>query len=142
MVRRRVVNDRRGVLKNSRYRGWWKYGETEAIFVVEGDYDRQIPRVKPIKEMQVESLRIVCDAAWHAAQMRLAKESRNRGRKPKEGDCTPRPRILHGLYYCPDHERKLYVGGPGGRSMYCRKCRGVTEPPQKSLPNDCVAIDP
>ena len=112
-------------LKNTRYRGVWRYGVAESVYVPEGDYVRERMRVEPLKEVRIEELRIIDDQLWYAAQKRLAQEVRRRGRKPKDGDRRSRPRLLNGLYYCPEHHQILYVGGPNGRSMRCPRCQGT-----------------
>lgn len=52
----------------------------------------------------------------------LAEESRNGGRRSKDGERRSRPRVLRRLFYCPEHERPLYVGGAYGRNLYCPFC--------------------
>jgi DNA invertase Pin-like site-specific DNA recombinase len=85
----------RGVLTNARYRGWWEYGKTETVWLSSKDYARQVRRSEPLKEVQVEELRIVSDELWFAAQKRLAEEIRLKaGRKSKNGDRRSRPRVL------------------------------------------------
>ena len=117
----------RRILKNPRYRGLWQYGVSESVFLPEADYVRQRPRVEPLKEVQIESLRIVDDALWYAAQERLAADrSGRRGRPPVDGDHTSRPKLLNGLLVCPVHgDQALHVGGPHGNAMICPLCRAM-----------------
>jgi site-specific DNA recombinase len=85
----RCVNDEwtrlsvKGILENTRYRGLWRYGVTEAIYQPDGDYIRQKSRVEPLKEVTIADLRIVSDEIWYAAQDRLQSDQGNRGRKAK-----------------------------------------------------------
>jgi site-specific DNA recombinase len=114
------------LLKNTRYRGIWQYGVTESFYDPDGDYTRQKFRLEPLKEVVLEELRVVDDEIWFAAQTRLAKEgSGNRGRKSTDGESSSRPRLCHKLFFCPEHEHLLYVGGPYGRSLFCSRCRGT-----------------
>lgn len=133
----------RGVLKNSRYRGVWQYGVTESMYIPDGDYVRQHVRLEPLKEVILEELRIVDDERWFAAQERLAKEvTKNRGRRPVDGDNKSRPRLLHKLFFCPEHGCVLYVGGPYGSSLHCRRCKGtkVEKRPLFTLLNRKLAL--
>ncbi|MHB1037331.1 MAG: recombinase family protein [Pirellulales bacterium] len=115
----------RQVLCNTRYRGLWKYGVTETVWISSKDYARQVPRDRPLKEAQIEELRIVPDELWFAAQKRLAEQGGNRGRKPKDGNRESRPKLLNGIFRCPTHGKPLYVSGPNGGLMRCPACRGV-----------------
>jgi len=116
----------RKLLSNSRYRGCWRYGVTESVWVSSKDYTRQVVRKEPLKSVQIEALRLVSDELWYAAQSRLAVEiGRAAGRKPRDGNSQSRPRLLNGLFRCPVHDRILYVGGIHGRYMVCKECRGL-----------------
>lgn len=116
----------RRLLANPRYRGCWRYGVTETVWVSSKDYARQVKRETPLKEVYVEALRLVPDDRWFAAQKLLAEEAAKvAGRKPRDGDTSSRPRVLNGLFFCPTHGRKLYVGGVHGKYMVCRDCRGL-----------------
>ena len=115
----------RALLRNTRYRGFWRYGVTESCWVSSKDYSRQKRREEPLKEIQLEQLRLVADDQWFAAQVLLDKEaSKLVGRKARNGYTASRPRVLNGLFYCPTHNRMLYVGGPNGIYMKCKDCRG------------------
>jgi len=110
------------LLKNSRYRGLWHYGVEESIWLSSKDYTRQMKRDNPLKSVQIEEFRVIADDLYYRAQVLLADEAtKNSGRKTKDG--TPRSRLLNGLFICPTHNRKLYVGGPNGRSMFCKDCQ-------------------
>lgn len=112
------------LLRNTRYRGLWQYGVTEAVYVPDGDYVRQNVRLEPLKQVTFEELRLVDDATWFAAQTRLVKEAfRNRGRRSADGDRQSRPKLLNGFFLCPKHDQILYVGGANGRAMFCPRCR-------------------
>lgn len=113
----------KGILENTRYRGLWRYGTTESIYQPDGDYVRQKPRVEPLKEVNIEEFRLVPDSLWYAAQERLLSDKGSRGRKAKKGDRQSRPRMLNGLFYCPEHDRPLYVGGAYGNLLFCASCQ-------------------
>ncbi len=114
----------RAILKNTRYRGLWKYGVKESIFLPEQDYVRQIPRIEPLKQAQIEELRIVDDDLWFAAAKLLAQNGHGHaGRKSKDGNRKIRPKPLNGLLYCIEHERPLVVAGANGRTMNCPVCQ-------------------
>ncbi|WP_202921613.1 recombinase family protein [Anatilimnocola aggregata] len=117
----------RSVLQNTRYRGLWRYGVCESVFLPDDDYVCQRPRAAPLKEVQLDELRIVDDALWFAAAERIARDKQGRGgRSPKDGDSTARPKLLNGLLVCPQHDdQRLYVGGPFGRVMVCPICRAM-----------------
>ncbi|MDB5308826.1 MAG: Recombinase [Gemmataceae bacterium] len=116
----------RKLLSNTRYRGCWRYGVTETVWLSSKDYARQIARKEPLKEVLIEDLRLISDDQWFAAQVMLAKEAgRAAGRKPRDGDTMSRPRVLNGLFVCQAHNRKLYVGGVHGKYMTCKDCRGL-----------------
>ena len=113
----------KNILTNSRYRGCWQYGVTESVWISSKDYARQRERGEPLKEAQIEDLRIVPDQVWFRAQDRLNAEKRHGGRRSRDGDRQSRPKVLNGLLWCPDHDRPLVVAGPNGRSMLCPCCR-------------------
>ncbi|MBL8792466.1 MAG: recombinase family protein [Planctomycetia bacterium] len=131
------------LLQNPRYRGWWLYGEKENTWILSKDYTRQIKRPEPLRQVQIEELRIVSDELWYAVQKRLAEEQRlNAGRKPKDGNRTARPRLLNGLFFCPEHGRPLQVGGAFGHVMFCPACRALpaADRPLYSLLNRELAL--
>jgi hypothetical protein len=113
------------LLANPRYRGLWVYGRTKNVWQSRKDYTRQVPRERPLGEQQFEDLRIVPDKVWFQAQKRMAEEPRGAGRRPKDGDRRSRPKLLNGFYYCGEHGRRLYVGGPGGLAMVCPVCQAL-----------------
>ncbi|WP_235990540.1 recombinase family protein [Bremerella alba] len=117
----------KGILKNSRYRGQWQYGAKESVYQPEADYVRQKTRSQPLKEVELEELRIVSDELWLAAQERLANARGNRGRKSKDGDEESRPKLLNGLLWCPEHDRPLYVHGWYGKFHACPSCQRMPE---------------
>jgi len=110
------------LLRNTRYRGLWRYGVCESVYLPEQDYTCQRLRCEPLKEIQFDEFRIVSDATWFAAQARLLEEGRSRGRKAKDSDRKSRPKILNGILVCPEHERALHVAGAHGRMMFCPSC--------------------
>jgi DNA invertase Pin-like site-specific DNA recombinase len=112
------------MLKNTRYRGLWKYGITESSFLVEEDYVRQIPRLEPLKQAQIEELRIVDDQLWFAAAQLLTQNGHGHaGRKSTDGNTQIRPKLLNGLLHCGGHERPLVVAGANGSMMICPVCQ-------------------
>jgi hypothetical protein len=116
----------RGVLKNPRYRGWWEYGVTHNIWQSKKDYSRQVACPEPLRSAQFEELRIISDELWYQAQQRLAEVNRSAvGRKPRDGNRRARPKLLNGLFHCPEHDQALYVGGSHGQYMFCKTCKGL-----------------
>jgi hypothetical protein len=121
------------VLQNPRYRGWWEYGRTQTVWQAKKDYARQIVRQEPLRAAHIEELRIVPYELWYDAQQRLRESDPTlRGRKPKDGDAQSRPKLLNGVFWCPQHERALQVGGSQGQYMFCPVCRRLP-PGQRCL---------
>jgi site-specific DNA recombinase len=112
----------RAVLLRETYRGLWNFSVTERKFLSSKDYTRQIPRDAPLNQTTFENLRIVSDALWFAAQQRLAKNKRVRGRKSKSPGADPSPRILSGLFWCPEHDRPLRACSVFGNYLGCPSC--------------------
>lgn len=132
------------LLKNPRYRGLWQYGMTESRFLVEEDYVRQVPRLEPLKQAQIEELRIVSDALWYEAQRRLSQNGHGyAGRKANDDNQEIRPRTLNGLLYCVEHDRPLVVSGANGRMMVCPvcQCHPAAKRPLVSWLNRKAALD-
>jgi site-specific DNA recombinase len=125
-------NSVRAVLLRATYRGLWKFSVTERKFLSTKDYTRQIPRAKPLDEATFENLRIVSDALWFAAQQRLAKNKGVRGRKSTTQDADPSPRILSGLFWCPEHGRPLRTCSAFGNYLGCPTC-ATLEPGARAL---------
>jgi site-specific DNA recombinase len=116
---RRVVAK---LLRNSRYRGWWRYGVVESVYLPDKDYTRQRLRAEPLKEIQLEELRIVSDEIWFATQRRLAQRSVSSGGRPAvDPDRCPRPKVINDFFNCPPHSR-LHVSGSYGKYMHCPVC--------------------
>jgi site-specific DNA recombinase len=113
-------NSVRELLRRETYRGRWKFSVTERKF--QKDYIRQIPREAPLGEATFENLRIVPETQWLAAQQRLAKNKVVRGRKPKSEDAATAPRILSGLFWCPEHDRPLRACSAYGSYLGCPVC--------------------
>ncbi|WDI42491.1 recombinase family protein [Bremerella sp. P1] len=112
-------------LSNPIYRGWWAYGATETKWKSKKDYAAQIPRQAPLREAHFDDLQIIPDECWHAAQTLLAAETSNSGRKPTTRDHDKGPRLLQGLFECPEHGRRLAAGGANGRVLLCPCCRWI-----------------
>jgi site-specific DNA recombinase len=115
-------NSVRAVLLRETYRGLWNFSVTERRFISSKDYTRHIPRDAPLSETTFENLRIVSDALWFAAQQRLAKNKTVRGRKSNSPGADPSPRILSGLFWCPDHDRPLRACSAFGNYLGCPSC--------------------
>jgi DNA invertase Pin-like site-specific DNA recombinase len=115
----------RNHLMNPAYRGYWCYGAKQTRWSNDKDYARQVLRDKPLKSNQFEALRIIADDLWYQAQQLLAEEKGDSGRRSKDGDRKSRPRLLRGLFVCPDHERQLVVGGNKGQILICPLCRAI-----------------
>jgi site-specific DNA recombinase len=111
------------LLKNPRYIGIWDYGKTESRWISSADYSRQFPREKPLGTFFFEELRIIDDALWHKAQVRLATFVERRGRKPGTSKKKPASRLLNGLLFCTKHECDLRIGGANAGVFYCKLCR-------------------
>lgn len=116
----------RAMLENPRYRGTWAYGITQSVWQSKKDYARKVHRDRPLRVEQVEALRIIPDDLWARVQRLLQAEPNRGGRKPRDGDRASRPRLLNGLFRCPVHDRRLYVGGPHGYMMYCKSCKEMS----------------
>jgi site-specific DNA recombinase len=113
----------RRILTNTRYRGYWQYGITEAVYNSEADYVGKITRSEPLKAAQIEELRIVDDDLWFAAAQLVAQNGHGfSGRKLHDGDLASRPKTLNGLLYCEVHQRPLVVVGAFGSHMACPEC--------------------
>jgi DNA invertase Pin-like site-specific DNA recombinase len=115
----------RAVLKRAAYGGLWTFSTTENTFVPSKDYTRKILREKPLNEATFENLRIVSDALWFAAQTRLAENKCIRGRKSKKDDSDPAPRVLSGLFWCPEHDRPLRACSANGNYLGCPTCATI-----------------
>jgi DNA invertase Pin-like site-specific DNA recombinase len=113
------------LLANPRYRGLWAYGKTQNVWQAKGDYTRQIRREQPLGEQHFEELRIVSDETWFAARARHAEPGGKGGRQPRDGQRRTRPLVLNGLLFCPEHRRRLVVGGVHGRAMFCPECKDL-----------------
>lgn len=134
----------KGILTNSRYVGLWKYGVTESVYVPDGDYTRQRMRAEPLKEVRFDDLRIISEELWTKAQLRIARQGSNGGRRAKDGDRRSRPRLLNGILVCPVHDdRPLYVSGPYGKQMHCPSCRRLPrdQRPLYSILNRRLAVE-
>lgn len=131
----------RRLLANPRYRGWWEYGRYQAVWVNKPGYSKQVERKEPLAGVQIESLRIIDDATWFAAQEQLANLAQNGGRPPSDGDRQSRPRVLNQLVYCEKHDRPLGVLGSYGQYMSCKACREDAEPELYSLLRRRLALD-
>lgn len=131
----------RAVLTDPRYRGEWSYGLKETKWLSKKDYAVQIPRDQPLATFFFEELRIIADELWYSVQ-RLVSEQPGKGRPPRDGDRHSRPRLLNGLFYCPEHDQPLYVGGAHGKMMFCKACQfvGRDQRPLYSKLNRLVAL--
>lgn len=112
-------------LMNPCYRGWWCYGAKKSRWLTQQDYCGRFLREQPLRAAQFEDLRVIQDAQWYEAQRLLAEEQAKSGRRSRDGDRQSRPRLLRGLFFCPDHGRQLVAGGPGGKILFCPLCRAI-----------------
>jgi site-specific DNA recombinase len=133
----------RRMLSNPRYRGWWEYGRTQSVWLNKPGYSKKVERKAALASIQIDSLRIIDDVLWYAAQERLGMLWQQVGRLPVDGDRQSRPRVLNGLVFCPQpqHESPLYVHGPYGKYMSCKACREAAEPELFSLLPRRLALD-
>jgi len=115
----------RRVLTNARYRGYWEYGKQQSQYQSSKDYVRQVDREQPLQATFVESLRIISDASWYAAQSLLLEERGNQGRKTSDPARCTTPKILNGMLWCPVHDRALQVGAAHGSAMVCKLCKAL-----------------
>lgn len=122
----------RALLLRETYRGVWKFSVTERKFLSSKDYVRQVQREAPLEQVPFESLRIVSDALWFAAQQRLSKNKCIRGRHSKVDDREKSGRILSGLFWCPTHDRVLRSCSAFGNYLGCPVCATI-EPNMRPL---------
>jgi len=112
----------RRLLQNPIYRGLRHYGQYRTQWLSRKDYAKKIAREEPLRTVQDETLRIVEDATWFAAQERLSQnQAIHAGRRARTA--PPQSRLLSGLLYCPEHERTLVTGGAHGRYLVCPDCQ-------------------
>ncbi|KKK67060.1 hypothetical protein LCGC14_2957850, partial [marine sediment metagenome] len=129
------------LLGNPRYRGLWRYGQTEAVLLSGKDYIRQRVRKEPLEEAQVEHLRIIEDETWFKTQELMANSKHNAGRKPVRGNRTRRPLLLNGILHCGYHDRSLIVGGGNGEYALCPRCKEDDEKQLYTMLNRRVALE-
>lgn len=115
----------RNTLTNPTYRGCFSYGRKQSIWSSEKDYARQYERDEPLKTIYFEKLQIIPDEHWFEVQRLLTLEVSNSGRKPGDGVRKKQPRLLRGLFECPEHGRQLVASGDGGRVLLCPLCRAL-----------------
>jgi hypothetical protein len=119
----------KGVLTNERYLGIFAYGTAENTDDLSKNGTVQKKRTKPLGVKVILRLSIIDDATWLAAQRLLENNNKGGGgRRRKDGSASP-ARILHRLFYCPDHSF-LYVGGSHGKYLFCENCRRL---PRRSV---------
>ncbi|TWT59309.1 recombinase family protein [Rubinisphaera italica] len=115
------------LLKNKRYLGQWDYGATEAVLLSSKDYVRQIERDTPLRSQDFEELQIISNEQFEKAQSRLL-ELKQRYRKSKNrcGTIDRPAQILNGLFFCPQHDRSLIIGGSKSQYLMCPDCQRVS----------------
>jgi site-specific DNA recombinase len=69
---------------------------------------------------------------WFAAQTRLAKNKGIRGRNSKTHHADSAPRVLSGLFWCPQHDRPLLACSANGNYLGCPTCATI-EPHSRPL---------
>ncbi|MBV09699.1 MAG: hypothetical protein CMN21_10835 [Rubinisphaera sp.] len=112
------------LLKNRRYLGDWAYGVTESMLMSEEGYVRQCERDEPLRSQHFEELRIISEEQFQKAQVRLLElKQRYQKRKNRIGAIDRPAQILNGLFFCPDHDRSLIVGGSKSQYLICPRCQ-------------------
>ena len=129
------------LLGNPRYRGLWRYGQTEAVLLSGKDYVRQKVRKEPLQEAQIENLRIIDDETWFKAQELMANSKHNAGRRPVKVNREGRPLLLNGLLRCGYHDRSMVVGGGNGEYSLCPICRVDGEGKLYTMLNRRLALE-
>jgi DNA invertase Pin-like site-specific DNA recombinase len=109
------------MLENERYRGRWRYGETEACWMDKQDYSRQLPRDNPLETVVFEELRIIDDASWYEAQHLMEHDPHRSGRRPSR-PAKEHPKIVNGILFCGYCQRPLVTAASGGQ-MICPACK-------------------
>ncbi|MCA9266861.1 MAG: recombinase family protein, partial [Planctomycetales bacterium] len=115
----------RRLLMNEAYCGRWTYGANERKWLSKKDYAQVVKRKQPLLTVQFDHLRIVSVDLWRQAQVLIAKERAKSGRKSEKDQWQQRPRLLRGLFVCPEHGGQLIVSGAGASVLHCRLCRAV-----------------
>lgn len=111
------------LLANRRYIGDFSYGLNEAIWQNKAGYSRNFRREQPRMVHWDESLRIVDDALFLAAQERVATYKGKGGRKRRGNEGYDADHLLKDLLFCPEHDRPLGICGAHGGSMACPDCK-------------------
>jgi hypothetical protein len=96
---------------------------------------------EPLAGVQIETLRIIDNSTWFAAQERLGKLTLGAGRPPADGVRQSRPRVVNGLIACWKHNSPLHVHGPDGKYLSCKACRDAPEPDLYSLLHRRLSLD-
>ncbi|HOI54494.1 MAG TPA: recombinase family protein [Phycisphaerae bacterium] len=113
------------MLANERYRGFWVYGKTEAIWLTKQDYVKSFEREEPLVQQQFEEFRIIDDVTWRKAQD-LRGNPHQSGRKPQDSRKAERPKLLNGMMRCGYHGRSLSASGSFGTTWHCQTCKETT----------------
>ena len=113
----------RDVLMNEIYRGQLIYGKNKNEWSTQKDYVKRVPRDEPLFSEYFPHLQLIPDECWYEVQRLLANEVSNSGRKSLDGEHRKRPRMLRGLFECPEHGRQMVAGGEQGRALLCPLCR-------------------
>jgi hypothetical protein len=127
------------LLANRRYLGDFSYGLSETIWQNRAGYSRQFQREQPRMVHQNESLRIIDDALFEAAQERIAVYKGQGGRRRKGSNEQDVVRPLKDLLWCPTHSRYLTVCGNRGQLMACPDCKRQDVPALYSFINSDLA---
>jgi len=118
------------LLQNRRYIGDVSYGWRETLWQSKADYGRQFMKDKPTHEQWDETLRIVSDEQFYAAQELIAKRA-GRGGRPSHKHAQAAD-VLAEIFWCPKHRRRLSVCGASGKHLGCPACR-VEDPKERCL---------
>lgn len=117
------------LLMNRRYIGDWSYGWKETVWQSQADYARQFPKETPTHENLDESLRIVPDTLFRAAQEKIASMGGCGGRPSHKGG-PALPDVAAEVLWCDAHERYVSVRGHGGSQLACPACKAEQEAEQ------------
>jgi site-specific DNA recombinase len=125
----------RYLLANRRYIGDFSFGWTKSVWQNKASYSRQFRLETPQMAHQDESLRIVDDGLFFAAQRRASSYKGKGGRKRKGTEGSVVDHLLKDLLWCPTHNRPLTTRGANGEYLACRKCKDQDEQTLVSIGN-------
>jgi DNA invertase Pin-like site-specific DNA recombinase len=125
----------RTILGREEYTGWFTYGESKSTFDPKADAYVLRPRDEPLRRKFFADRVIIPEELFLAAQV----QTRARARKGQGGNRlrtltrAQRPNLLHGLLFCPLHNRPLYSGGRDEANYYYLHCCRMHDDPKRAL---------